>query len=526
MLQNIRDKTEGWVTRVIFGLVCVAFILWGAHSWLTSSGSTNNAPASVNGKDITTTELTHSYQRLLQERRMQLGANFVLDPQTEQRLQQLALQKLVISRALVQSAEDNGLRYTPNQVAHVISGISAFQQDGRFSTAKFTQVLDNMGFSADGFFSSIREAMLINQLRFGIIASSFSLPDEVTEAIQLMNQQRDIAFTVIPKTIAINQVVVTEDEIKKYYDTHQEQFTTPPIVTVQYVQLSLSDFAQRVAISDDELLKSYEANNEAQKKPFDQVKAALRNSLAEQKALQNFSDAVDKLTNLTYTNPQSLVPAATALHLPIENSPALLQQSATPGLFANETLKSAAFSSEVLSGNNSNLINLDDKHSVVLHLLSQKPKVVKPLSDVHDQIASILKTQKSDGKAVEIAQSMVANILSGSALMELAKRQDLQVEEHDHLTRFNSGKNALIFNEAFQLPRPAKQNSAGMFRLPSADLAVIQVLKVQAAENIGLHKIEQGVVADKIANAYAQLAYELYVNDVLSHTKISINKKS
>ncbi|MFX8516232.1 peptidyl-prolyl cis-trans isomerase, partial [Acinetobacter baumannii] len=47
--------------------------------------------------------------------------------------------------------------------------------------------------------------------------------------------------------------------------------------------------------------------------PFNSVKASVAQALKEQKATQLFADASDKLNNLTYTNPQSLVPAAKAL---------------------------------------------------------------------------------------------------------------------------------------------------------------------------------------------------------------------
>jgi peptidyl-prolyl cis-trans isomerase D len=298
----------------------------------------------------------------------------------------------------------------------------------------------------------------------------------------------------------------------------------PAVVTVQYIEVSLPEFARAVTVSDDELLKFYQSNAGVQKKSFDQVKSSLRMRVAEQKSLQSFSDAVDKLTNLTYTNPQSLASAARALHLSIQTSPPLTQQTLMEGLFANEALKSAAFSSEVLAGNNSSPINLDDKHAVVVHLLNQTPQMVKPLAEVRDEIINILKLQKAESVATDNAQTLVANILSGASLVDLVKAKGFQVVRQDNLARFNSGKDAFIFNEAFQLPRPGKQNSAGMFRLPSSDIAVIQILQVKSVGQSSLQKIEQNVASEKIENAYAQLAYELYVNGVLNDSKIAISK--
>src|SRR3989338_2134976 len=174
MLQNIRDKTQGWTTRVIVGLVCAAFILWGAHSFMSWTGSGGSGVARVNGQDISPAQFNAAYQRLIQQQQAQLGPNFQLTDKVKATLKQSALQQLVVSAALVQAAQKRDLRFSPPQVGKIIAGISAFQQEGQFSPEKFSQTLASLGFSENEFFDNIRDAMLINQLRVGIIDSSFA----------------------------------------------------------------------------------------------------------------------------------------------------------------------------------------------------------------------------------------------------------------------------------------------------------------------------------------------------------------
>ncbi len=620
MLQNIRDKTQGWKTQLIIGLVCVAFILWGAHSFLQWTGNSNSAIAAVNGKDIMPSEFRATYQRLQQQQQSQLGANFQLTPKMQEALQQATLQQLITSTALTQAAQKRDLRYTPAQVGRVISDISAFQEDGHFSPTKFEQALASLGYSENEFFDNIRDAMLINQLRIGIVGSSFALPWEIKTLIQLVNQKRDIQYLLIPTKSFENKISVSDAELHQYYQTHQEQFTTPQTLTLQYVELSLPDLAKKMVVSEAELKSAYEANNDqytistkwqletvyvptnddaalvlannlaqqlkqgkklddiakanpsikaqttnwvsskemsseivavlqkmqpgeisapmhagqgfivvkmvnirpGQKQSFEQVKNSLRDAVQQQKASQAFADAVDKLNNLTYTNPQSLAPAAKALGLTLNTSDPITPKSQDKGVFANDAVKQAAFSKDVLAGNNSNLINLDDQHALVLRILSQEPSHTKSFEEVKSDIAGLLRAQKLQEAASTAAQNMVTEVMNGKTLASVAAVQHLSLVSQKNIGRYISGSNAAIYNAAFQLPRPNKQASVGMFRLPSGDFVVIQVTAVHGSDDQHLQPIQQRVIEQQIASSYAQLDYQLYVNGVLSDSKIRV----
>ena len=64
MLQDIRDNSQGVVTKVIIGLIVAVFALWGVES---SIGGFVASPsvAEVNGEEITEQQLTINTQNLL-----------------------------------------------------------------------------------------------------------------------------------------------------------------------------------------------------------------------------------------------------------------------------------------------------------------------------------------------------------------------------------------------------------------------------------------------------------------------------
>ncbi|MEW8260012.1 MAG: SurA N-terminal domain-containing protein, partial [Candidatus Thiodiazotropha taylori] len=74
MLQEIRDKAQGWIAWAIVILISIPFALWGIQSYL-GIGSEPLA-ASVNGVEITERSLESQFQRFRQQLRDQLGSAY------------------------------------------------------------------------------------------------------------------------------------------------------------------------------------------------------------------------------------------------------------------------------------------------------------------------------------------------------------------------------------------------------------------------------------------------------------------
>lgn len=625
MLQNIRDKTQGWFTSVVIGVICVTFVFWGIHSF-SGGGNTPNRVAKVDGVAISQAQLNATYNRLREQQQMQLGAGFVLTDAVQQKLRQSALQQLISSQALAAAATQEGLRFNPDQVGQVIGGISAFQDNGHFSPTRFVQAIASLGFTEQGFYDDVRNAMLINQMRVGLVGSNFSLPDEIAQALLLINQKRTIQFvTFLPKTY-LSQAVVSPADIQAYYQQHQDHYKTAPAVTLQYLQLNLQDLVAQQHIDPSDAKRFYEANvsnytipakwqlqtvflaanssqdgqaslkvmqqvvadlkqgkaldqlkatnanlqiqdsywlndkdldpaiqsvvnhlskgqvsapietaqglvvvklvakQKAAVSSFEQVKAQVTQSLAQQKATQAFADASDELSQLTYTHPESLTAAATKLSLPLKTTVLLTEASPHVDLWANVDVRKAAFSSDVLAGNNSALINLNDSQVAVVRVLKSQPASVLPLTQVSAAIKTLLLQQKANLLAKADSEQLLRAIRTGQDPKALMQRHHWQWTQVKEAGRYSSSVNGAILNAAFQLAPPNKSPSIDVFRLAPDGFAVVQLLSITAAKSAELSAIQQRVMAQQIASGYAQLDYQLYVNGVMKKASIEVNQ--
>lgn len=259
MLQNIRDKSQGVLAWTIVILLIATFALWGVHSYVTDEKS-SDAAATVDHHPITQSQVNASYQRMRQQRQVQLGADFSLSQSAEAALKKQALDQLILSQVLIDAAHKAGYRVTTGQVDEALLKIPAFQVNGQFSANRFHDILNGILYSQDQFLADMRSSMLINQVQGGYINSAFALPNEVDTAIKLVNQKRDISYLIIPASRFAKNIQVSPDEVKQYYNTHQTEFRSPEQVSIEYLELSLNDIKKNLHFDPSKLQQYYENN--------------------------------------------------------------------------------------------------------------------------------------------------------------------------------------------------------------------------------------------------------------------------
>ena len=112
MLQSIRDRAHGWIAAVVFGILCIAFGLWGINFYVRSGGTV--VVAKVNGEEIK----MEDFDRFFHIFRLQLQAmgQQNLNDQDQGMLKQQALQEMVNEKLIHQVADSANLRVGDGQV--------------------------------------------------------------------------------------------------------------------------------------------------------------------------------------------------------------------------------------------------------------------------------------------------------------------------------------------------------------------------------------------------------------------------
>ncbi|WP_028468836.1 SurA N-terminal domain-containing protein [Neptunomonas japonica] len=257
MLQSIRDNSQSIVAKVIVGLIIVTFALFGVES-LVSLTSESDAPATVNGEEISSQELYQATELQRRQLLSQMGEN--ADPALldDGLISSMVLDSLIEQKSLLLAAEDKNLMISDRMIDQMIVNTADFQVDGQFNRNQFEASLRSAGFTPLMYRDLLRKERVIEQERNAYQLSAFAVPQELERIVALDRQTRDMSYFLLPLTDVMAQVNVSEDEVKSEYEAERSSLMTQEQVAVEYILLNKNDLRDDVDVSDDELKAQYD----------------------------------------------------------------------------------------------------------------------------------------------------------------------------------------------------------------------------------------------------------------------------
>ena len=188
MLQDIRDRAQGWIAWTIVILISITFAVFGLGGYLT--GDSNPPVATVDGEEISERDLRRAVQIHRAQIQQLLGGQPLPAFLTPEVLRSQALDKLIAERVLTRAVIDSGFGVSDQLLASYISSIDLFKTDGRFDKDLYEQRLRLQGYSKSLFEAETRNELMTRQLTTSIVATAFVTPWEAAEAKRLEAQER------------------------------------------------------------------------------------------------------------------------------------------------------------------------------------------------------------------------------------------------------------------------------------------------------------------------------------------------
>jgi peptidyl-prolyl cis-trans isomerase D len=256
MLQQIRERAQGWIAWFIVILISIPFALWGIQEYL-GVGS-EQAVATVNGQEITEREFERGYREFRQRLREQLGANYRPELFDEARLREEVLNSMIRNQLILQSAADMGLSAGDDLLRATIVGIPGFSIAGRFDQQAYERGVRSRGLTPAGFEDQMRRALVSEQLSKAIVASEFTTDEELKQQIALTRQQRELQYMKVESKPFLAGAEVSENEIRDYYTSNQDRFIAPERVKVEYLDLQTDNISKTLTADEESLLGFYE----------------------------------------------------------------------------------------------------------------------------------------------------------------------------------------------------------------------------------------------------------------------------
>ncbi|WP_456380394.1 SurA N-terminal domain-containing protein [Thiolapillus sp.] len=260
MLLAIREKAQGWVAWLIVGFISVPFALWGIQSYL--GVSSDPVAISVDGNEITQRQVEQRVREFRDRLREQLGKSYRPELFDDQLLRQQVIEQIINERVLVEVADDWKLRISDDFVRQYIQSIPYFQSNGKFNVQAYNTAVRNQGMTQRSFEDSVRQDLVMQQMRNGIVASAIVTDFELDESIRLRDQEREISYLTISGEKLAGDFQPSDEEAKNYYDEHARAYMVPERVKVEYILLSPEVVGAGLDVTDEKLRAYYEQHKD------------------------------------------------------------------------------------------------------------------------------------------------------------------------------------------------------------------------------------------------------------------------
>jgi peptidyl-prolyl cis-trans isomerase D len=257
MLQNIRDNSKGTIAKIIVGFIIITFALFGIES-IVALGSSDSAPATVNGTNIEEVEILRLVEMQKNRFRQQFGENYDESLFNDSFLRQSALEQLIEQKVAVTQARLLGGYVSTQSIDSAILAAPEFQQDGQFSSDRFKMVLRRSALTPLSYRAVLEEQSLVTQVQLGTGLTDTALPFEVKRQQALKAEQRDYEYVIFNTADLKEGIELSDEDIQAFYDKNKQRYKTEEKVSVDYVVLNKSDLKSDIQVDDEEIDQGYE----------------------------------------------------------------------------------------------------------------------------------------------------------------------------------------------------------------------------------------------------------------------------
>ena len=438
MLDKFRSYAQTKAAQVILALVLIPFALFGIDSYLNQAGN-NLSIAKVDGYKIALPEYNRAIENV-RNRMMSEGKK--VDPAMFDSFEfkESVVDGLITKQLINNDIKKSQFKITDQQLSQYIIGMPDFQKDGKFSQELYDKVLQNNQLNPKKFEESIRNDLLIQQVRDGLQKLTFIPPNNLTETLKATSQQREVTVAEFKTKEYMAKANISEKDMQAFYEQNKSKFLAPEQVKAEFVVFSLTSILPSITVSEDEVKAFYKTNadkyqNQQQREASHILIAASKNAAPAEKAKAK-AKAEDVLGQIK-KNPKQFEELATKY----SQDPESAKKGGDLGAFGRgmmvKPFDDAVFSMKVneISG----IVESDFGYHII--------KLTKVIGEgggfdaIKPQIKAELIYQKAQDKYAALAEDFSNKVYEQSSSLDVvSKKFNLPIQKTDWISRNESDK--------------------------------------------------------------------------------------
>ena len=298
-------------------------------------------------------------------------------------------------------------------------------------------------------------------------------------------------------------------------------FDSPALENALYALEKSGDVSEPVRMPSGFHVVRLDTITPAQVKPFAEVRESIAQELRQQQAENRFYEITQTLANLGYEHPDSLEPAAKALAVTIQESGWFNRQGGE-GIAKQPKVVESAFSEDVLKrGLNSEPLELEPGHVVMLRLKEHKEATPRTLEESREEIVGILREQQAREALAKDLETLKARAVKGEHLQVLAGEFGGEFKNAGLVGRDAKSLDNAVLTAAFRLPQPEEGKVAlGSTTLANGDQVVLVVARVVPGQKDALSEDERKALAQQLTQQIGSGQFAGLLDSVRVKTKV------
>lgn len=261
MLEAIRERAQGWIARIILGLIVLSFAIWGVDSYF--QGGTEPEVATFAGETIN----QRDFFEALKQQREAMGVKGNLPAEIDKALRKQVVEQLIDIRLLAREAQDSGFSASDEQLGAMLGGIPLFQENGKFSQERLNAFLRSRNWTEQKLMQMMRQDILLRQVQFGYSEGALVPNTSLTRLVKLLSQQRAVNEVIYDGKAFQGLIKVDDASVEQAYDTHKQDYALPAQARVQFVVLSQDAIKGQIQVGEAAARQFYESNKARYQQP-------------------------------------------------------------------------------------------------------------------------------------------------------------------------------------------------------------------------------------------------------------------
>ncbi len=427
------------IVQFILALMVLPFAFVGLDSYVRNMGSDTDV-ATVGGQSVTPQDFENALRSQQERMRQMLGKNYDPTMFDNPEVRQQVLDGLVNQRLLAASSQNLKLTAPDTVLQKTILEIPDFQDNGKFSAAKYDEVLRLNGLNRMGYEQRLRGDLAQQPIQDALSRSSLTSAAQVALFQRLTEQAREIQVAAIDVNSFMPLAKVDDAQIKAEYEKSPDSYRAPEQAKIEYVMLNQAAFLASSVVTPEEIKAEYEKRIKEFSAPEERRASHILLSVekdekgqpnaAKKDAAKAEAEAIMKQVG---TSAEKFAEVAKTK----SKDPGSATQGGDLGFFGRgqmvKPFEEAVYSMK--AGEVRGPIESDFGYHII-RLTEVKPERTRPLEEVRAQIESELKQQKANKLFAENAEKFQNRVYEqGDSYAKIAEELKLEVKKTDWLTR-------------------------------------------------------------------------------------------